>query len=416
MGVEEYLKEQASDGSLEAEGRQFTLDLARAADKLAAFALPSRSHYLLKIVQVAHHLRAEVVKVKIERFRTVVRFRAPEGGGITDSEAIYRAFADPLAIQDPVMVDFIAGLIGTITDDNLETLWSYSEGHLGRRVFINRKRRFSIEDFTLSQPLDADDHPYAFTLSILHPKTWKFWLGARRRASAARVLEENCCYSGVKIKIDSRELCLNTSSELNNHLAESNWSNDGYFQTKFPADNILYDMASPGEMRCCILRPSLSAYVVRSDFMNLWVSAIRVNNTLKPDGDSSAAWMLQFLEEGKNVSMRFAPKRVPIRACLVLNISGKGSDEPLRIIVVRAGITVLEQTMSEAADDLEKFSGCILLFHDEELETDLTGFQIIQNEAFLEKIRSFLPLLIKARQYYEIGTTMIQGHPESERM
>jgi hypothetical protein len=411
MGVDEFLKEQASDGSLEAEGRQFTLDLSRAADKLAAFALPSHSHYLLKIVQVAHHLRADVVRVKIERFRTVVRFRAPRGGHITDSEQIYRAFADPLAVEDPVMVDFIAGLIGTITDENLETLWSYSEGHTGRRVFIDRKRRFSIKDFVLSQPLDEDDHPYSFTLSVLHPKTWKFWLGARRRASAARVLEENCRYSGVKLVVDARELTLHPSSELNRHLAEFHWGNEGYVGRHFPADNIIYDMASPDEMRCSILRPSLSAYVVRADHMNLWVSAIRVYNTLKPDGNSSAAWMLQFLEDGKNVSMRFAQKRVPIRACLALNSSGKGNDEPLRLKVVRAGITVLEQNMSDYAEELKDFTGCVLLFQDDELETDLTGFQVIQDEAFLDKIRSFLPLVTKARKYLEKGKTMIQGHP-----
>ncbi|MCA9781498.1 MAG: hypothetical protein KC800_32495, partial [Candidatus Eremiobacteraeota bacterium] len=414
MGLDQYLQEQASGGSLEAEGKQFTLDLSRAADKLAAFALPSSSHYLLKIVQVAHHLRAETVRIKIERYRTVVRFRAPNGGNITDSESIYRAFADPLAVKDPVMIDFISGLIGTITDQNLETLWSYSEGHKGRRVFINRQRRFSIEDFILSQPLDEDDHPYAFTLSVLHPRSWKFWQGARRRAEAARVLENNCRYSGVKLFIDARELELQPSSELNSHLKISRWVEGHYHYVFRPADNILYDMAAPEEMRCGILRPSLSAYVVRADHMNLWVSSIRVNNTLRPDGNSSAAWMLQFLEEGQNVSMRFAPKRVPVRACLCMNLLGEGAEMPLRVKIVRAGVTVLEQSMDEHAERFKLFTGCILLFNDEELETDLTGFQIIQNEAFFAKIDSYQPLVIKARQYFDKGKTMIQGHPLSE--
>ena len=415
MGLDQYLQEQASGGSLEAEGKQFTLDLSRAADKLAAFALPSSSHYLLKIVQVAHHLRAETVKIKIERYRTVVRFRAPKGGNITDSESIYRAFADPLAVKDPVMIDFISGLIGTITDQNLETLWSYSEGHKGRRVFINRKRRFSIEDFILSQPLDKDDHPYAFTLSILHPRSWKFWQGARRRADAARVLENNCRYSGVKLFIDARELELHPSSELNSHLRVTRLIDQGYHHYAYhPADNILYDMAGPDEMRCGILRPSLSAYVVRADHMNLWVSAIRVNNTLKPDGNSSAAWMLQFMEEGENVSMRFAPKRVPLRACLCMNLLGEAAHKPLRIKIVRAGVTVLEQAMDNEAERYKHFAGCILLFNDEQLETDLTGFQVIQNEAFLRKIDSYQPLVVKARKYFDVGKTMIQGHPLSE--
>lgn len=412
MELDQYIRSQASEGSLESEGRQFTLDLARAADKLAAFALPSQSHYLLKIVQVAHHLRADTVAVKIERYRTVVRFRAPRGGVITDSESIYRSFADPLAVKDPVMVDFISGLIGTITEQNLETLWSYSVGHKGRRVFINRERRFSIEDFVLSKPLDEDDYPFAFTLSVLHPRSWKFWQGARRRAEAATVLENNCRFSGVKLLIDNRELPLHHSFQLNSHLTVSGWNRHGHYERNcHPADVILYDIASTDEMRCGILRPSMSAYVVRADHINLWVSAIRANNTLKPDGSSSAAWMLQFVEDGRNISMRFAPKRVPLRACLCVNLLGEGAEQPLRIKVVRAGVTVLEQTMDQESDRFKAFKGCILLFSDQDLETDLTGFQVIQNEAFLQKIDTYQPLVFRAKKYFDDGKSLIQGHP-----
>jgi hypothetical protein len=123
--------------------------------------------------------------------------------------------------------------------------------------------------------------------------------------------------------------------------------------------------------------------------------------------------MLQFLQDGKNVSMRFAPKRVPIRACLCVNLLGDPAEMPLRIKIVRAGVTVLEQAMDQEAERFKAFKGCILLFHDEQLETDLTGFQVIQNEAFLEKIDSFQPLLAQARNYFDKGKTMIQGHPLS---
>ena len=92
---------------------------------------------------------------------------------------------------------------------------------------------------------------------------------------------------------------------------------------------------------------------------------------------------------------------------------GDAAEKPLRIKIVRAGVTVLEQSMEREDDRFKAFSGCILLFHDEELETDLTGFQIIQNDAFLEKIDSFQPLLLKARSYFDKGKTMIQGHPLS---
>jgi hypothetical protein len=410
MGLQDYIKSQASEGELDSAG-SFTLDLSKAADKLATFALPSHVHYLLKIVQVAHHLCADKVSIKIERCRTVVRFKAPTSGTITDSEAIYKAFYDPLLVEDPMMVDLVSALIGTITEDNLETLWSYSEGRNGRRVFINRQRRFSIQDFTLTQAKDPDEHPCAFTLSVLHPKTWKFWQGARRRAAAAKVLEDNCRYSGAKIRIDGRELDIHPSSVLNDHLRErSSHTQDGYTywrEDRVAADNILFDMAPPQTQRFNIKRPSLSAYVVREDYMNLWASGTRIQNTLKPDGESSAAWMLQFLQDGDNVSMRFAPKRVPVRAALALNAENSGKDEDLRIKIIRNGVTVLEQSMTAYSAELRDFKGCILAFADSSLETDLTGLQVIQNEEFLATVKSFQHLIPMARSYFERGKKML---------
>lgn len=411
MELEKFLENQAADGSHDSAG-SFTLDLAKAADKLAAFALPSHAHYLLKFVQVAHHLHADLIKIKIERYRTVIRFKAPSGGPITDSEAIYQAFCDPLVVTDPVMIDLVSGLIGTITEENLETLWSYSEGHSGRRLFINAQRRFSIEDFTLSQPKEPDDHPFSFTLSVLHPRTWKFWLGGRRRAAAAKVLEDNCRFSGVKIEVDSRELAVEPSAKLIAHtrlrVKTHDWENEAFFSTqRDPASTILYQMAEEKRQRFSIMRPSLSAYVVRDKSKNLWAQGTRVNNTLVPDGQSSAAWSLQFLQEGEEVSMRYAPKRVPCMACLACHIDGKHKDLPLRIKLIRSGVTVLEQSMDDWDERLAHFRGCTLMLADHTLETDLTGLQVIQDEKFLQLIEKHVPLVHKAKVYFEQARSML---------
>lgn len=405
MAVEDFLTQQASDGTLDSEGA-FTLDLSKAADKLAAFALPSHSHYLLKIVQVAHRLLADEIRVTIERFRTVVRFRAPLAGSITDSEAIYNAFVDPLEIQDPLMFDLVSGLMGTITEENLETLWSFSTGHRGRRVFINSQRRFSIKDFQLSRPLDEEQHPNAYTLSVLHPKSWKFWLGAKRRAAAAKVLEDNCQLSGVKIFVDGRQFEIKSAKILNGHLPIKGFWGDGHFEVRTAASNMLFLLANEDEQRFSLLRPSLSAYVVRADYMNLWVSGTRVYNSLKPDGESGVSWMLQFRQDNENISMRMAPKRVPCKAALGVGYE-EGKDSPLRIKIVRNGITVLERTLDEYGKRFKQFNGCCLIFCDDELETDLTGLQVIQDEAFLERVESFKYLLPKVREFYEKGSKML---------
>lgn len=400
MSLEQFLEGQAAEGSFEGDGN-FTLDLSKAADKLAAFALPSHSHYLLKLVQVAHHLGAESLEVCIEPFRTVLRFHATKGGAITDSEAVYHAFCDPLEIKDMVMKDLVSGLLGTITEQNLETLWSYSHGHSGRRVFINRQRRFSIEDFVLSRPRDPDLPPYSYTLSVLHPRSWKFWLGARRRAEAQRVVEENCRHSGVRISIDRRETEINTTSELNAHLKRSQRDQySGYLLIKpLAALNVLYQLAPENSQRLSVLRPSLSAYVVRGEIYNVWAQGTRIYNTLEPDGESSAAWVLQFHTPDGSISMRHVPKRVECRAVLLVNRDNRGSESPLRLKVVRSGVQVLDKVMDKDDTRFRALKGCVLLFCGHELETDLTGLQVVENDAFTAKVLEHARLLPEALDY-----------------
>lgn len=400
MSLEQFLEGQAAEGSFEGDGT-FTLDLSKAADKLAAFALPSHSHYLLKLVQVAHHLGAESLEVCIEPFRTVLRFHAPQGGAITDSEAVYQAFCDPLEIREPVMKDLVSGLLGTITEQNLETLWSSSHGQSGRRVFINRQRRFSIEDFVLSRPRDPDLPPYSYTLSVLHPRSWKFWLGARRRAEAQRVVEENCRHSGVRISIDRREAEVNTTSELNEHLKQSRRDEfRGYLVIeRLAALNVLYELAPENGQRLSVLRPSLSAYVVRGEFYNVWAQGTRVYNSLEPDGESSAAWILQFQSPEGSISMRHVPKRVECRSVLLINRHNRGQDAPLRVKVVRSGIQVLDKVMDKDDKRFIGLKGCVLLFCGHELETDLTGLQVVENDAFVEKVLEHARLLPEALDF-----------------
>lgn len=401
MSLDSFLQEQKSEGKVDSEG-QFTLDLSRAADKLAAFALPSEAHYLLKMVQVAHHLRADEIRVTVERFRTVVRFRAPSGGSITDSESIFRAFSDPLNIQDKILKDLIPALLGTISEHNLETLWSYSQGHTGRRVTIDRKRQFSIQDFTLSRPLEAEEYPYAFTLSVLHPRTWKFWQTARRRANAVKVLESSCRFSGVNVWLDGRMLELAPSSQLNDHLIKRTYLGEGSYANRHePASNILFALSDPEELRFGLARPSFSAYVVREDNLTLWATGTRPNNSLVPDGLSSAAWALQFLQEEQTVSIRFAPKRTRCRAVVTLNLENPGAHLPLLFKVVRNGILVLEDSVSEEDTAFQDFRGCVLVFADDSLETDLTGLQPIRGSRLDERILEHKELVTSAKNYFE---------------
>ena len=413
--MDKFLSEQSSDGSLDSSGG-FTLDLAKAADKLADFALPSENHYLLKMIQVAHRLKATSLHVKIERYRTVLRFRASMAGPITEPEAVMRALSDPLAVVDPVMTDFILGLVGTITDNNLETLWSFSEGHLGQRMFIDGERRFTIEPFTLKKPKLEEEEVFAFTLSVLHPKTWKFWSdgakAARRRAASLELLEKSCAYSAIPIFVDSRELPTESCSVLNRGVRRGvvSWfEGREYIEFQQEAASLLaFHLTEKDELGFRMTRPSLSSYVVRDHDLNLWASGTRVTNSLFPDGANTPAWSFLFLRGAESLVMREIPKSLQCRAVVALNLNNEGSENRVKIRVVRSGVLVNYDSSEFSLSPLgRELKGCSLIFADEECETDLTGFQIIQNDDFTKRVTQAVKFLPKAREYYARATKFI---------
>lgn len=398
MDLENYLDQKTSEGELLGDG-SFTLDLARAAEKLTAFALPSDYHYLLKLIQVAQQLDAEQVDIKLEKFRTVLRFHCSEGGPLMNTEIVYRAFCAPLEVKDPILSDFVSGLLGTMNKQITETLWSYSSGHTGQRVFIDRERRFSIENFTLSKPRDPSLPPISFTLSVLHKKSWKFWQGARRRATTLRTLEENCRFCGIQVLVDNRETSAASVIDLNSHLTIHRVE-QGYLSSfHLAAHNIAFRLAPDDRHRFEIIRSSQSSYVVRENHLNVWASGTRASNQLEPDGVSSAAWMLQFQSDTGPVSMRNIPKSVPCGAVLVVNHHTRGADTPLRLLVVRNGLLVLDKQYTESDSTYEALKGCVLVMTGHELETDLTGLQVIENENFEKAVLSHLQLLRQALDY-----------------
>lgn len=402
MSIDNYLSEQAKDGQHDSAG-VFTLDLSKAASRLEDFALPSSHHYLLKVVQIASQLGAQEMRFKLEKFRTSVHFRAPVGGSVTNSEHIYRAFADPLNVQDELMSDLISALLGSLTKDVLEILWSYSEGHRGRRVKI-KERHFEAKDFVLSKPLAEEDFPCAFTLSVLHPKTWLFWKASTRQLEASQLIEATTKLSRLTIFIDGRQMETAAGGFITEHRSSGD---QGLYSRQGSAYHCLHyattiDCANSFRL-CC---PSHSNYLVRNGTTNVWGAGTRPNNTLRPDGRSSPTWFIRFNVKDEYVNLRQVEKRVLCRAVVGYDDNapqGRG----LRLVIVRNSVIVLDETPKVFADKLSAWNGAILILADNTLETDLTGFQVATDESFLRLIEAAEPLLEKAKQHWHENRDMV---------
>lgn len=405
MNFETFLQERTEPGTYDSEG-QFTVDLSKASEKVAAFALPSESHYLLKVIQVAHRFRAQEILVEIGRSSTTLSFEPGQAFDF-DMDLLYRAVSDPLNLKDLLLRDLVAALYGTLHDHNKQTSWSWVRAGLGDRLTIDKNRK------VICQRFEGDCEQARFEFSVSHSNSWKFWEGAGRRAEAASIISRFCKYSAAKIFVDGREQTVETASVVNEHIVRVDLPLD----SRQPAANILFELASDEEPAFGLLRPSLSAYLVRRDVMNVWASGMRVNNTLKPDGQSSAAWMLQFRRDGEDISMRWVRKRDRFSVVLGLNVNSRAAAEPPQLKLIRSGVTMLEREIRNDQTFREAFQGCTLILADETLETDLTGFQYIENEEFREHLLSFTPLVEAARSYHEIGKEMmniLEFDPRSE--
>lgn len=403
-GFQEYLESQKAEGNYESEGA-FTVDFAEAAERLTTFRLPSESHYLLKMVQLASRLGAESVSVKLESFRTSVHFRAPVATGVNNIEAITRAFLAPLAVQDPVLADLVAALWGSLGDSTLEVAWSISEGYQGRRIFI-KDFKFRAEDFVIERPLTEGDQRCAFTLSVIRRKTWRFWLNSRRNAGAYTLLLQECALSRVKVSVDSRPLEKCPSGFFAKHRQQA--SAIGMPTVGEPYHTVLYELIE-GNTGFDITRPSLSRYLVRDRYYNVWASGTRVRNELRPDGISSPSWMLQFRAEGKDLGMRSVTKQLRCRLLIAYDENQATEKVPLRLTIVRQSVLMQRAAVQEPVYDPEPWWGCHLILDDDTLGTDLTGFQAIEDERLARLLASLAPRVEQAKAFLEKGRQLVVG-------
>jgi hypothetical protein len=398
-----FLASQQAEGVYHSEGC-FTVDFADAAQRLAV-RLPSENHFLLKMVQLASRLGAESVEIKLERFRSAVHFRAPRASGVNDTAAIARAFLAPLQVADRALSDLVAALWGSLGETTLETVWSFSQGYQGRRLFL-RGQKLRAEDFQIQVPLDDQEMPCAFTLSVIRRKSWRFWIDGRRNAQAARLLSEQCALSRMAIRLDGRRLETAGGSFLTSHRKVRTVYGETPQARAYQV--VVYQLAPPGQ-GFQLARPSLAQYMVRERHFNVWTSATRVYNELKPDGISTPSWLLQFIEGRKNLGIREVDKLVRCALVLAYDPRAAKDKEELRLTLVRHCVLLQPVATGPWAEELQAWNGCHLLLEDDSLETDLTGFQVLENERLLQLLRSLTPRLEATRAFLEQGRPLLRG-------
>jgi hypothetical protein len=371
----EFLKAQRGAGAHDSEG-EFRLDARSAVAHLAKFQLPSENHYLLKLVQVASRLEAETIQFSLRGFRWEARFRAAEAGQAWDMEALARAFSAPTASGDALLGDLVAGLRGCFQRKAQEVQWSVTQGHRGRRVLLGAAS-MQLEDFTADRPLGTDQAPCGFLLSVRHPR--RFFDRPPDSGRAAGLLLRACGFSRVRIVVDGHELerfgsdCYTRHREKPPTLFSS--------ASRPPYCAVLYELAGRDE-GFELPRPHETQYAFHGGSLNVWSPALRDGNTLLPDGTTAPAWILFFREGEQGLDMRAVARRARCRFVLAYDRRQAAEGAPLLLALVRQSVRVgVDLGGSRWKAELAPWCGFHLILDDSGLPTDLTGFQVLAEEA-----------------------------------
>lgn len=399
--INKFLQKQARLGDFDSQGR-FTMDLQKARKRLAADALASSHHFLLKFVQLANALNARRVDVLVLRTHTELVMELAdadiEGVGPTDAFAMLEGDRD----VEPRARDLVVGLLACLRPEHGECRYEHWQGKEGHRLTISPDETVSLKAIQVSEM-----PPRGLLLAVDQQSRWNPWKLKERLQTCRSLLERYCCYSPVPVIFNQSEIPGVPTAQLNSHLSDFGGSQFnvaiGAFQDAprpAAASSVLYALAD-GPPLLAIQRPSLEEYRVSGSNLNVWGRGLSRQNTLRPNGQAVPAWMLQFRLNGENLPMTSRPERELCRAVLVMNLHAIGNIEPLRLYVVRHGVLCMEAPPLGSEFEVEAFKGCTLVLADDQLHTDLSGLHIRRDQRLKETLGHALQYLRAGEEYFE---------------
>lgn len=240
MEIDRFLEEQAGGGS-SLETSEFTIDQARALEKLSESLLPDPALWVVKMVQAAVSGDAEAIDFKFERNRFEVCF---ESARLTSAREIFELAVSGQLVKDPFLLHLTTGMragsggegvsftLEVSGVDGLDRVefdgerFAYSSGP---EVGSTRIARFRYEGTRPSRTLALGEHLFGVSLRDI-------LLGASFEEMA---LLAHCWPSPIPVRIDGKAMDCRYDSRLmsrgmRNPLGVRQWMS--YLVRYFPAE------------------------------------------------------------------------------------------------------------------------------------------------------------------------------------
>ena len=407
MSVDKFIAEQKEPGSWDSAGR-FTVDLQAAAFKMSRYQLPSESHLLLKLVQLASLLEAGRVEICPGLRESTVSFLSSVD---VSPDVLMESLKDPLSVEEPFS-SFASVLMSGLSIGLQEISWKASLAGAWRSLRVLAGGRVEKG----GGPLAEGEVRHDFRL--VHSSGWKFWEGARRRREALDLIAESTRFAAMDVQVDGQAPEPTPAAALNDHVrdfvgSQFNAATGVMHNTRGPvvASNLLFSISAESRPGVRVATPPLTAFRQKEGII-AWTPGGRSRVTLmgggaKPDGTEVSTWMLQFVAGSRNLRLEEVSPNPSCQAVIAFNIHGPGNSEGVRVTVVRFGVTVLETTERPEGTGLEDLIGCSVLIADDCLETDLGGLSVVKNERYYEKLRGLVPLVERGHRYFQDGSRYV---------
>lgn len=196
MSVEEYVKHGLADAVLESSGK-FSVDFLKARDKLEQFRLPSPAHYLLKAIQAAVLSDSPEVRIEVHAQATVARF-CPQHELLHQFGSVTQGLANPLELADPALRSLCQALLGAMLNRHEAVCWRVNHPR-GSDVL-----RLGASGNTTESWRYRARPPVECLLTQFRPPNWRFWLSARDRADEGLLLERMGGFCPIPLRFDGR--------------------------------------------------------------------------------------------------------------------------------------------------------------------------------------------------------------------